>query len=87
MMIAMTGAIGFIGKHFDRVLRQQEHKVVKLERADPNRAIKYLSRAMSGSDAVVKLTCTPINRHWTAVYKREVVSSQVETTQQLVQAM
>lgn len=75
MMIGMTSAIGFIGKHFDRVLRQQKHKVIKLEGADSNSPVKYLSRAMSNSGAVVNLTCTPINRRWTAAYKRDGVQS------------
>ena len=87
MKIAMTGGTGFVGSHLGRVLRSQGHEVLKLRRSDIGLDAVNLADHLSGSDAVINLAGAPINKRWTAAYKRMIVSSRVDTTRRLVEAM
>lgn len=87
MKIAISGATGFIGRHLLKRLTQNGHQVVPLRRKEFNRGIRFLAGLISGCDAVINLAGAPINRRWTAAYKRTIVSSRIETTRLLVGAM
>jgi len=87
MKIALSGATGFVGTHLTTAFRRNGHSVVPLTRNNFNRGIEHLAKMINGSDAVINLAGAPINRRWTANYKRTIVSSRVETTRMLVQAM
>jgi len=87
MKVAMTGGTGFVGSHLDLALRSQGHEVVKLGRSDIRSDADALARCLSGADAVINLAGAPINRRWTPAYKQVIVSSRVDTTRRLVEAM
>jgi uncharacterized protein (TIGR01777 family) len=87
MKIAISGATGFIGRHLVKRLTQSGHQIVPLSRQEFNRGIRYLSSQINGCDGVINLAGAPINRRWTAAYKRTIVSSRIETTRLLVGAM
>lgn len=87
MKILITGASGFIGRHLSRSLRQAGHEVVPVGRADLDRDGSHLARVMEGCDAVINLAGAPINHRWTAAYKRTIVSSRLDTTRSVVEAM
>ncbi|MES9971833.1 MAG: TIGR01777 family oxidoreductase [Candidatus Thiodiazotropha sp.] len=87
MRIAISGSTGFIGTQLARTLGNKGHAVVPVGRGDFNRGTRHLSAMLEGCDAVVNLAGAPINRRWTQAYKRSIVSSRVETTRMLVEAI
>ena len=87
MKIAMTGATGFVGQHIDRALKERGHEVVPIGRQDFPEGATHLASLMDGCDAVIHLAGAPISRRWTAAYKRELISSRVDTTELIVEAM
>jgi uncharacterized protein len=87
MKIAISGASGFVGSHLSSALKRHGHTLVPLTRSHFNRGLIGLTEAIEGCDAVINLAGAPINRRWTANYKRILRSSRIETTRLLVQAM
>lgn len=87
MKIAISGLTGFIGTQLARTLANKGHAVVPIERGDFNRGTRHLSVLLEGCDAIINLAGAPINRRWTRSYKRTIVSSRVETTRMLVEAV
>jgi uncharacterized protein len=87
MKIAISGASGFVGSHLLTALKRYGHTLVPLFRSHFNRGLIGLTEVIEGCDAVINLAGAPINRRWTSSYKRTLVSSRLETTRMLVQAM
>ncbi len=87
MKIVITGSTGFIGKHLLSGLQQRGHQIVPVGRRELNQSAEYLASLISGSDVVVNLAGAPINKRWTSSYKQEIVSSRLDTTRLLVDAM
>jgi len=87
MKIALTGATGFIGKHLESRLSEQGHTIVSLGRKELQEGAKRVSESLSGCDVLINLAGAPISRRWTEAYKREMISSRVEVTRLLVEAM
>lgn len=87
MKIALSGSTGFVGTHLGTTLKRYGHVVVPLCRSNFNRGVVHLAELIDGCDAVINLAGAPINRRWTASYKRTMVASRVETTRMLVEAM
>ncbi len=87
MKIAISGASGFIGTHLSATLTRYGHSVVPLSRGNFARGLAHLAERIDGCEALINLAGAPINRRWTASYKRTLVSSRIDTTRMLVQAM
>ncbi len=87
MKIAISGATGFVGTHLSTSLRRYGHTVVPLTRSNFILGAAHVAKLIDGCDAVINLAGAPINRRWTDSYKRTIVSSRIETTRLLVQAM
>lgn len=87
MKIAISGASGFVGSHLATALKHHGHQVVPLRRYHFNRGVIELAETIDGCDAIINLAGAPINRRWTASYKRTMVASRIETTHMMVQAM
>lgn len=87
MKIAMTGATGFIGKHLENRLSEQGYRTISLGRSELNESAKQVSESLSGCDVLINLAGAPISRRWTEAHKQEMVSSRVEITRLLVDAM
>jgi uncharacterized protein (TIGR01777 family) len=87
MKIALSGSTGFVGRHLATTLKRCGHIVVPLCRSNFNRDVAHLAGLIDGCDAVINLAGAPINRRWTASYKRTMVASRVETTRMLVETM
>ena len=87
MKIAMTGATGFVGQHLDRALKERGHEVIPIGRQDFPKGATHLASLREGCDAVIHLAGAPLSRRWTAAYKRELISSRVDTTELIVEAM
>lgn len=87
MKIVMTGSTGFVGGHVRRRLEKEGHEVVRIGRQQLSGDMDSLAYSMVGANALINLAGAPINRRWTAAYKREIYSSRIETTRRLVDAM
>ncbi|MEJ2454123.1 MAG: TIGR01777 family oxidoreductase [Candidatus Thiodiazotropha sp.] len=87
MKIAISGASGFVGTHLTAALTRHGHRVVPMSRGDFARGLPHLAETIDGCEVVINLAGAPINRRWSTSYKRTLVSSRIETTRMLVQAM
>jgi uncharacterized protein (TIGR01777 family) len=95
--IVVSGASGLIGKPLVRALRADGHQVTTLVRRAPRGADeirwnpdagKLDADALAGVDAVINLSGASIARiPWTLPYRRELVSSRVNSTQLLAETM
>jgi uncharacterized protein len=96
MKVAITGSSGPIGAALVPALRADGHEVIRLVRRTPRTADEHrwdpahrrIDRALlSDVDAVVNLAGAPIRpRLWTAAYKRQLVTSRVQSTTTVSQA-
>lgn len=80
MKIALTGASGFVGT----ALQRQFEQAVEIYRNDtPEEILEKLQ----GVDVVINLAGAPIIKRWSEPYKKVLISSRVETTKRLVEAV
>jgi uncharacterized protein len=82
MTIGITGASGFVGRALSERLGKAGHQVrpISLRTALP-------PDALAGIDAVINLAGEPIAQRWTEAVRSRILSSRVEGTRALVNAM
>ena len=95
MIIAITGATGFIGRALAEQLAREGHVIRRLTRSpsgatdfafDPAR--RHLDpQALEGAHAVVHLAGEPIAQRWTAGVKRRIRESRVEGTRLMAETI
>lgn len=80
--IGLTGASGFIGKELTKRLQREGHTVrpISLRGA-------LAPDALAGCDAIVHLAGEPVAQRWTAEARARILSSRVDGTRALVDAM
>ena len=81
MKIAVTGSTGFIGSY----LCSYFPEVVPLTRQDFKSG--QLAEKISRAEVVINLAGLPIIRRWSSRYRRELLSSRIDTTRQVVRAV
>jgi uncharacterized protein (TIGR01777 family) len=82
MIIAITGASGFIGRCVAERLRGEGHEIRALSlRAAPS------PESLKGCQAVIHLAGEPVAQRWTADVRKRIVESRVEGTRALVEAL
>lgn len=96
MLIGLTGATGFIGRHILRHAGQRGHEIVAFTRR-PDRRVEGAveTREFSlerppefrGCEAVVHLAGEPVAGLWTESKKRRIFESRVEGTRRVVEAI
>lgn len=83
MRVLISGYTGLVGTEVAKQLRAAGHEAIKLERDEPN-----LAELIETIDAVVNLAGATTGKiPWTKKYKEEIVSSRLETTKKLVEAI
>ncbi|HJE89031.1 TIGR01777 family oxidoreductase [Rikenella microfusus] len=84
----MSGATGFVGSHLQKFLQERGHEIVPIGRElfVPEKR-ERLSEALSSCDTVINLAGAPLNRRWTAEYRREIYDSRIGTTRAIVEAI
>lgn len=83
MRVLISGYTGLVGTEVARQLRASGHEAIKLERNEPN-----LPALIETIDAVVNLAGATTGKiPWTKKYKEEIVSSRIETTKRIVDAI
>ncbi|MDD2789069.1 MAG: TIGR01777 family oxidoreductase [Sulfurimonas sp.] len=80
MKIAITGVSGFIGSNITKIYTD----FVALHRDDSEDEIL---RKLKGVDVVINLAGAPIIKKWSEAYKKVLLSSRVDTTRTLVNAI
>ena len=90
MKILLTGATGFIGRHFTSLAQSRGHQVLPVSRKP--RAGGYdwspasLEAGVAAADAIVHLAGENLfGKRWTEAQKKRLVESRVETTSRLAQ--
>lgn len=91
--ILVTGATGLIGKPLCQALSARGHQVRTLSRGDKGdfqwdvKAGQFEDAALEGVDAIVHLAGESVAQRWTIEAKERILSSRVEGTKLLVQAI
>lgn len=78
MKVAVTGSSGFVGSALVRALRAAGDEVIAVPRG---------TAEIGDADAVANLAGSPIAVRWTAHRKREILTSRVEGTRRIVDAI
>lgn len=98
MLIAITGATGFIGKRFMELASADGHQFVVLARRDPKAQgqVRFVSwdadteldaKALADVKAVVHLAGEPVAQRWSAEVKQRILRSRVDGTRSIVEAI
>lgn len=86
MIIAVSGATGYIGRNLISELEADHHTIVSLKRRMLYNTEK-LPILLADVDVVINLAGAPILQRWTAANKEEILKSRVETTRNIVNAI
>lgn len=88
MKIAVTGLTGFIGSHLKIFLTEMGHQVIGISRKDfSEEGMSGLTDKLRGCNAVINLAGAPINGRWNRRRKEAILTSRVETTRKLTEAI
>lgn len=87
MHILISGSTGLIGGRLKRAFRDAGFEVSAVGRSDFLGETEALAEKVSDADVVIHLAGAPIIGRWTKKYKNEILTSRVETTRKLVQAV
>ncbi|TBN56452.1 TIGR01777 family protein [Glaciihabitans arcticus] len=97
LRVLVSGASGFIGTELRRQLGAEGHTVLRLVRREPTTPDEFewdpSSRMIDATvldtvDAVINLSGAPLARFpWTRAYKRQILSSRVDATATLAEAI
>ena len=85
MIVAISGATGFIGRRLTAYLESQNIKIIALERSDFGN--ENLFQKINGCDCVVNLAGESIFQRWTKSSKKRIMASRIDTTRQIVECI
>jgi uncharacterized protein len=85
--IVISGATGFLGTHLSDYLSQHGYRIDRLSRSDLDLNDNELCERLNGVFAVINLAGAPIIKRWTPVYKEELYTSRIRTTQKIANAI
>jgi uncharacterized protein (TIGR01777 family) len=83
MIVAITGASGFIGRTLVQKIRQRDWTVRVIGRDELNGPSDSLDALVHGSDILINLAGAPVSKKWTPAWKEEIRNSRIETTRKL----
>ena len=87
MVIAISGAGGFIGKQLSVFFQSVGNQVVSIPRLHAGMPAAEVAALLSGADVIINLAGAPIVSRWTSAYKKMLYDSRIITTRKLVEAM
>ncbi|MFM6971888.1 MAG: TIGR01777 family oxidoreductase [Rhodoluna sp.] len=96
MKVLISGASGLIGTELIKQLKESGHQPIRLVRRSAkssdemewNPAVGKISGTLDGFDAVVNLAGATTGKiPWTKTYKNELISSRIDSTRTLVEAI
>jgi uncharacterized protein len=87
MIIAISGAGGFIGKQLSSFFKNKGSEIRRIPRIDERTQVHELASLLSGVNVVINLAGAPIIGRWTAKYKNILFDSRIITTRKIVEAI
>ncbi len=87
MNVLISGSTGLVGKRLTTVFTEAGHTVTTLGRTDFSDIRGLLVPKVESSDVVIHLAGAPIVARWSVQYKKEILSSRIDTTAALVKAI
>jgi len=87
MIIAITGAGGFIGKQLTSFFEAKSNEVRRVPRIGSGTAAAEVAGFITGADVIINLAGSPIIGRWNEAYKKSLLDSRVITTRRLVEAI
>ncbi len=87
MIIAITGAGGFIGKQLTVFFERKNYEVRRVARINANTRTMDVAKQISGADVVINLAGAPIIGRWNQAYKLELFNSRIVTTKKIIEAI
>ncbi len=87
MRITITGGTGFLGRHLTTHLSSLGHEIVLIRRPDLSEGPDRISKLIKSADVVINLAGSPVIKRWSDKNKREILSSRIDTTDLLVEAV
>jgi uncharacterized protein (TIGR01777 family) len=96
MVIGITGATGFVGRHLMEHAHRRGHEIVAFSRS-PRKSVERAVETrvfsteevpdLSGCEAVIHLAGEPILGFWTRAKRRAILESRVQGTRRIVEAI
>ena len=87
MKIAISGSTGLIGKQLSYLLLQSGHEPISISRTDLSAGINHLAKVIKSCDVIINLAGAPVLQRWNEKNKQNILSSRVDTTKKLVEAV
>jgi uncharacterized protein (TIGR01777 family) len=87
MIIAITGAGGFIGKQLVSFFQNKNYELRTIQRIEAGTLTAEVARQLSGVDVIINLAGAPIIGRWNAAYKKLLFDSRIITTRKIVEAI
>jgi uncharacterized protein len=87
MIIAITGAGGFIGKQLVSFFQHKGNEVRAIKRIDEGTQVAEVARQLAGIQVIINLAGSPIINRWNAAYKKLLLDSRITTTSKIVEAI
>jgi uncharacterized protein len=87
MIMAITGAGGFIGKQLTSFFETKSNEVRRIPRIDTGTPAAKVAGFITGADVIINLAGTPIIGRWNEAYKKSLFDSRIITTRKIVEAI
>ena len=87
MKIAVSGSTGFIGKQLSDFLLRSGYELIVISRGDFAGGCNQLAKVINSADVIINLAGTPVLQRWNQKSKQQILSSRIDTTRLLVEAV
>jgi uncharacterized protein len=87
MRIAIAGATGFIGKKLIQSFLSKNWQITEIRRKDFELPDDEFIELIADAEVIINLAGAPILKRWTFSYKKELISSRIQTTRKLRNAI
>lgn len=87
MIIAITGAGGFIGTQLVSFFKDRNYELRTIQRIEEGTLATEVARQLSGVDVIINLAGAPIIRRWNTAYKKILLDSRIRTTRIIIDAI
>ncbi len=84
MIVAISGASGFVGKHIVRSLKDDGYEIIPLSRNDFDNIDKLYDKTKD-AEIFINLAGVPILGRWSEDYKKSLYNSRIDTTKKMVE--
>lgn len=87
MKIAITGGTGFIGRHLTEHFKAANNELLFIGRKMLALSAAGLAAEISGCNIIINLAGEPVAGRWTKTKKEKILSSRIQTTRKLTEAV